>query len=97
METTTKPPIRDIVKERCKEKGISLNRLAVVLGVARQSLLQVLKGERTSRPLIARISKFLDLPELPDLYEQFLHEKRMGSQSVENNGDESTEERGGGR
>jgi len=97
MKATTKPTIRDIVKERAKEKGVSLNRLAIVLGVARQTLMQVLKGERTSRPLIARISKFLDLPDLPDLYEQFLHEKRMAAKGVEGKTDVSTKEKGGGR
>ena len=97
METTASHPIRDIVKDRARERGISLNRLAVALGVARQTLLQVLKGERTSRPLILRISKLLDLPELPDLYEEFLHTRKLARKWVESKAKVSTKEKEGGR
>ncbi len=75
---TMQPAIRDIVKERARERGISLRQLAQLLGVTNAYLHEILRGSGASRPLIRRIAHILDLPDLPERYEQFLHERKSG-------------------
>ena len=97
MRAFTTTNIREIISQACKERGISLNRLALILGVTPAYLHDILSGRKVARPFVKRIANTLGIPDLPQRYEEFLHEKRMGSKGVENNGDESTEERGGGK
>jgi len=69
--------IRGIVKSRCKEKGLSLTKLALQLGVSPTYLMLVVHGRNSSRPLIQKIADTLELPVLPALYEQYLKYMRM--------------------
>jgi transcriptional regulator with XRE-family HTH domain len=69
--------IKDIVKSRCKEKGLNLTRLALQLGVSPTYLMLVVHGRNPSRPLIHKIADALELPVLPDIYEQYLKYMRM--------------------
>jgi predicted transcriptional regulator len=70
------PTIRDIVREACMQKGLSLNKLALRLGVSPAYMSNILNGRKTSRPLIRRLSNVLDLPDLPKLYEGYLKAKK---------------------
>jgi transcriptional regulator with XRE-family HTH domain len=64
--------IRDIVKEACKRRGISLSRLAIALKINHVYLFEVLSGRKISRPCINKIAEFLHIPDLPSQYELFL-------------------------
>jgi transcriptional regulator with XRE-family HTH domain len=77
--------IRDIVKEAGRKQGISLSKLAIILGVNHVYLFGVLGGRKISRPLIRRISQVLHIPDLPEKYERFLSQRR-----VENKGKKTT-------
>jgi len=89
--------VKEIIQEGIRKKYGSLYEFCRVHRIHYPTLYGVLNGSKVSRPLIFLIAKDLNMPELCFLYEEFLHEKRMGSKGVENNGDESTEERGGGK
>jgi transcriptional regulator with XRE-family HTH domain len=69
--------IGKIVKKACEERGLSLNRLALSLGVNPIYLNNVLYGKKSSRPLIRRIAQVLHLPDLPQVYEEYLRTKRV--------------------
>ena len=68
--------IREIVKQKAKECGLSIRQLANVLGVNRTYLYDVLNGHTISRPLIRRIAEVVKAPELPKLYERELSKRR---------------------
>jgi len=78
--------IRDIVKEAGRRQGISLSKLANILNVNHVYLFSVLSSKKISRPLIRRIAETLHLPDLPQVYEEYLKTKR-----VENKGVRSTQ------
>jgi transcriptional regulator with XRE-family HTH domain len=69
--------IGDIVKEACRKRGLSLNKLALKLGVNPIYLNNVLYGKKSSRPLIRRIAEVLHLPDLPHIYEEYLRARRV--------------------
>jgi transcriptional regulator with XRE-family HTH domain len=68
--------IGEIVKGACRKRGVSLNRLALKLGVNPIYLNNVLYGKKSSRPLIRRIAETLHLPDLPQVYEEYLRVRR---------------------
>ena len=70
--------IGSIVKEEAKRRGITLVQLSNLVGVSYAHLRAVLKGVYVSRPVVRKISRILDLPDLPERYEQFLHELKSG-------------------
>jgi transcriptional regulator with XRE-family HTH domain len=78
--------IGKIVKDACRERRLSLNKLALRLGVNPIYLNNVLYGKKSSRPLIRKIAEFLHLPDLPNQYELYLVSRR-----VENKRKKSTE------
>ncbi len=71
---------REFVKEICREKNLSLSALARELGVNRTYIIQALDGVNPSRPLIKRIAELLETPELIELYEEFLRERKKDHQ-----------------
>ena len=77
MGVSSHTTIRRIITEGCKRKGLSLNKLALILGTTSSYLYDILSGRKTSRPLIRKIANFLELPDLIPAYEQFLHERRI--------------------
>ena len=74
--------IREIVKEKSRERGISLAKLAFELGVNQIYLLNVLHGRKISRPLICKIAETLHIPDLPEKYEMFLSQRRVESKGA---------------
>jgi transcriptional regulator with XRE-family HTH domain len=64
--------IKELVKERCKERGLSFSRLAMEIGVNPTYLLFVLHGRNISRPLVRRVAEYLGYSELPVIYEEYL-------------------------
>jgi transcriptional regulator with XRE-family HTH domain len=64
--------IKELVKERCKERGLSFSRLAMEIGVNPTYLLFVLHGRNISRPLVRRVAEYLGYSELPMIYEEYL-------------------------
>jgi plasmid maintenance system antidote protein VapI len=68
--------IKEIVKERVAEKGLTLSKLALQLSINQTYLLNVIHGRKVSRPLISRIAKVLGLPDLPVQYEMFLKQRK---------------------
>jgi transcriptional regulator with XRE-family HTH domain len=68
--------IGKIVKEFCRKRGLSLNRLALSLGINPIYLSNVVHGKKVSRPLIRRIAETLEIPELPQAYEEYLRTKK---------------------
>jgi hypothetical protein len=84
-------PIRDIVKEACRRKGISLNRLALGLSINPVYLSNVIHGRKTSRPLIRKIAEVLGLPSLPQIYEEYLKNPKNPIKEVKSNDDARNE------
>jgi transcriptional regulator with XRE-family HTH domain len=74
--------IREIVKEKSRERGISLAKLAFELGTNQVYLLNVLHGRKVSRPLIQRIAQALHVPDLPSQYEIYLASRRVESKGA---------------
>ena len=70
-------PIKEIVAERIREKYGSLYRYAKSIGKSLEYLSAVLAGRKPSRPLIFRIAKDLNMPELCYLYEEMLEQRRV--------------------
>jgi transcriptional regulator with XRE-family HTH domain len=64
--------IKELVRERCKERGISFSRLAMEIGVNPTYLLFVLHGRNVSRPLVRKVAEYLGYSELPVVYEEYL-------------------------
>ncbi len=64
--------IKELVRERCKERGLSFSKLAMEIGVNPSYLLFVLHGRNISRPLVRRIAEYLGYTELPAVYEEYL-------------------------
>jgi transcriptional regulator with XRE-family HTH domain len=64
--------IKELVRERCKERGLSFSKLAMEVGVNPTYLLFVLHGRNISRPLVRRVAEYLGYSELPALYEEYL-------------------------
>jgi transcriptional regulator with XRE-family HTH domain len=71
--------IKDIVKEAGRRQGISLSKLANILNVNHVYLFSVLSGKKISRPLICKMAEFLHVPNLPQVYEEYLRTKRVES------------------
>jgi transcriptional regulator with XRE-family HTH domain len=71
------PTIKEIVREKCREVGLSLAKLAFELGTNQVYLLNVIHGRKVSRPLIRRIAQVLHIPDLPQVYEEYLRTKRV--------------------
>ncbi|MFZ8861412.1 MAG: helix-turn-helix domain-containing protein [Thermocrinis sp.] len=84
-EIVRETTIKEIVKEKCREIGLSLAKLAFKLEVNQVYLLNVLHGRKVSRPLIKRLADTLHLFDLPSQYESYLASRR-----VENKGVKST-------
>ncbi len=80
MRSMSNTSIREILNEKLKERGYTLSQLARELGKDPRYLQSIFKGKTTSRPTVYRIAKLLQFPELCYLYEEFLHEKKYGSQ-----------------
>ncbi len=64
--------IKELVRERCKERGLSFSKLAMEIGVNPNYLLFVLHGRNISRPLVRRVAEYLGYSELPAIYEEYL-------------------------
>jgi len=86
--------IKELVKERCKERGLSFSRLAMEVGVNPTYLLFVLHGRNISRPLVRRVAEYLGYSELPTVYEEYLEylkERRKKLKEIVKMLDEQTE------
>ena len=86
--------IKELVKERCKERGLSFSRLAMEVGVNPTYLLFVLHGRNISRPLVRRVAEYLGYSELPVVYEEYLEylkERRKKLKEIVKMLDEQTE------
>jgi transcriptional regulator with XRE-family HTH domain len=64
--------IKELVRERCKERGLSFSRLAMEIGVNPTYLLFVIHGRNISRPLVRKVAEYLGYSELPAVYEEYL-------------------------
>lgn len=69
-------PVKSIVKEACKEKGISVSKLALSMGISPVYLSNVLNNKKTSKPLVRKLAEVLGVPNLPSLYESYLESKK---------------------
>jgi transcriptional regulator with XRE-family HTH domain len=86
--------IKELVRERCKERGLSFSRLAMEVGVNPTYLLFVLHGRNISRPLVRRVAEYLGYSELPVVYEEYLEylkERRRKLREIVRMFDEQTE------
>jgi transcriptional regulator with XRE-family HTH domain len=86
--------IKELVRERCKERGLSFSRLAMEVGVNPTYLLFVLHGRNISRPLVRRVAEYLGYSELPVVYEEYLEylkERRRKLRELVKRFDEQTE------
>ena len=86
--------IKELVRERCKERGLSFSRLAMEVGVNPTYLLFVLHGRNISRPLVRRVAEYLGYSELPTVYEEYLEylkERRKRLREIVKKFDEQTE------
>jgi transcriptional regulator with XRE-family HTH domain len=86
--------IKELVRERCKERGLSFSRLAMEVGVNPTYLLFVLHGRNISRPLVRRVAEYLGYSELPAVYEEYLEylkERRRKLREIVKMFDEQTE------
>ncbi len=78
--------IKELVRERCKERGLSFSRLAMEIGVNPNYLLFVLHGRNISRPLVRKVAEYLGYSELPAIYEEYLEylkERRRRLREIE--------------
>ncbi len=64
--------IKELVRERCKERGLSFSKLAMEIGVNPMYLFLVLHGRNISRPLVRKVAEYLGYSELPAIYEEYL-------------------------
>jgi len=64
--------IKELVRKRCKERGLSFRKLAMGIGVNPTYLLFVLHGRDISRPMVQKIAEYLGYSELPAIYEEYL-------------------------
>jgi len=64
--------IKELVRKKCKERGLSFSKLAMEIGVNPNYLLFVLHGRNISRPLVRKIAEYLGYSELPAVYEEYL-------------------------
>jgi transcriptional regulator with XRE-family HTH domain len=71
------PTIKEIVREKCRELGLSLAKLAFELRTNQIYLINVLCGRKVSRPLVRRIAEFLHIPDLQEKYEIYLSQRRL--------------------
>jgi transcriptional regulator with XRE-family HTH domain len=86
--------IKELVRERCRERGLSFSRLAMEVGVNPTYLLFVLHGRNISRPLVRKVSEYLGYSELPTVYEEYLEylkERRRRLREIVKRFDEQTE------
>ncbi len=77
MRSIGNTSIREILNEKLKERGYTLSQLARELGKDPRYLQRLFKGKFVSRPVIYRIAKLLQFPELCYLYEEMLEQKRV--------------------
>ena len=61
-------------------------RLALQLSTNQVYLLNVLHGRKVSRPMISKIAKALNIPNLPTLYELFLKDRKNKSKKPRGKG-----------
>ncbi len=64
--------IKELVREKCRERGLSFSRLAMEIGVNPNYLLFVLHGRNISRPLVRKVAEYLGYSDLPAIYEEYL-------------------------
>ncbi len=83
---TMQSTIKEIIRQECRNKGISLYRLAKTLGIDLAYLSAVLSLAKISRPTILKIAEFLHRPDL-----LYIYEKELRSRAVENKPEKSTE------
>jgi transcriptional regulator with XRE-family HTH domain len=86
--------IKELVRERCRERGLSFSKLAIEIGVNPNYLLFVLHGRNTSRPLVRKVAEHLGYSELPAIYEEYLEylkERRRKLRELARMLDEQTE------
>jgi ribosome-binding protein aMBF1 (putative translation factor) len=74
---------KKVVKEKLAEKGISINRLAIELGVREVLLREVMSGRKTSRPLVLKMANYLSEPELLYIYEKELQKRKSNKSKKE--------------
>jgi hypothetical protein len=74
---------KKLLKERLAEKGMSINRLAMELGVSEVNLRKVLAGIITSRPVVFKIANYLSDPNLLYIYEKELQERKSNKSKKE--------------
>ncbi|QID32298.1 helix-turn-helix domain-containing protein [Pampinifervens florentissimum] len=83
MQTT----IKEIIRQECRNRGISLYKLAKDLGINLSYLSAVLSLTKVSRPTIFKIADYLHRPDL-----LFVYEKELRSRVVESKSEKSTQE-----
>ncbi len=72
--------IRQKVKAELASRGMNFMDLSREIGVGYRYLQHVLSGLDTSRPVIKKISEYLNIPTLLQDYEQILHSNNTYSQ-----------------
>uniref|UniRef100_A0A7C5T027 XRE family transcriptional regulator n=1 Tax=Thermocrinis ruber TaxID=75906 RepID=A0A7C5T027_9AQUI len=75
--------IKELVRKRCKERGLSFSKLAMEIGVNPTYLLFVLHGRNISRPLVRKVAEYLGYSELPMVYEEYLEYLRERRRRIE--------------
>ncbi len=86
--------IKELVREKCKERGLSFSKLAMEIGVNPMYLFLVLHGRNISRPLVRKVAEYLGYSELPVVYEdylEYLKERRRKLRELERMFDEKAE------
>ncbi len=86
--------IKELVRERCRERGLSFSKLAMEIGVNPMYLFLVLHGRNISRPLVRKVAEYLSYSELPAIYEEYLgylKERRKKLRDLERVIDEEAE------
>ena len=71
-----KTSISQIVKQEAYRRGLSLQQVALAIRYTYPHFWKVINGKRQSRPLIEKLARFFDMPELIDIYEEFLEEQK---------------------
>ncbi|WP_340689821.1 helix-turn-helix transcriptional regulator [Hydrogenobacter thermophilus] len=71
--------LKEIIRQECKKRGITLYRLAKELGIDYSYLFAVVSLLKVSRPVIFKLAEYFHAPDL-----LFEYEKILRSKSVEN-------------
>jgi plasmid maintenance system antidote protein VapI len=67
---------REFLKKKLAEKGMSINRLAIEIGVRDMFIREVMYGKKISRPLILKITDYFQDPNILHIYEKELQERK---------------------